>query len=68
MTKRPMSRPKISSLGGKARKAKLSPARRKAIARLAAKARWAQVAQNRIDIDRAFYSRPPQPTTGGDKK
>ena len=41
---RKLTKPEAASLGGTARAAKLSPARRKAIARLAAKARWAKAA------------------------
>ena len=40
---RKLTKPEAASLGGTARAAKLSPARRKAIARKAAQARWAQV-------------------------
>ena len=49
---RKLTKPEAASLGGIARKAKLSPKRRQEIARKAANARW---------------SRPPQPTTGDAK-
>jgi hypothetical protein len=39
-TKKAVSRRRVSAMGGKARAAKLSPKRRKAIAQKAAKARW----------------------------
>ena len=52
MKKRPMSRKAYSKLGGTARAKALPAKRRQQIARKAANARW---------------SRPPQPTTGGDK-
>lgn len=63
--KKPLSRKRISSLGGKARKAKLSGRRRSQIARAAANARWNQ--RHLTPLPSYIYVGPPvtTPTTGG---
>lgn len=58
MRKRPMSRAKVSSLGGKARAKSLSAKQRRKIAQNAAKARWRSFEPSAVE-EPAYQYVPP---------